>query len=686
MKKIIFIVIFLSGIGINVSNLSNPICFQNVKGQLPVSINYTVTGVTTPGTANVGLPQSGQTFNMYVTTCAGGLIGFLYDYLPSGESFGIEVTDEPLPSDLFTSYGVDIPIQLGDGSGDDTPVDPADLPVLSIQPDYCTINTSNLNNSDAQSFVRDYLWTQGDIFGLFNNITRITGRGYSNSDIGRINLLAHYQPNLDALQTLYDNGSPYLPYDPMDLPMNGIGNHSQLVTSYDYYPITVTGLASTGLTPNQVMTNIMNQMISGELLPSDINGVTNLIPTKLESIVPENIDKWKSGDPNGTVLKLTINHGGGISSTGILLSSSNQSGGFTLSTVTDAFFAGTTSANFLRNREFGFTKTGTGTGTNTDYIFYTKGVSESDNSQIFNYAVNGTKLEDESIIFALMMRKVANYINSLGNDVHAYEGSNNDGTGAISNSVDFANIVKVINGSQPLCAINGQNTQAPVVTSCKPTILEAAEMADYVLCESLHGIYPRLDNRWTPCSSPVGVTDGYSDGYTGQLFVRLNSNNLQTSCYAYSFSAPEVPSDWKQFYGQKITTLGLYSHVTSNANTLITKLSESADVTFVGHSIGGGLASLASMVTGKPAITFNASSLSAEVKSTVASASTNQIAAYTSKYDPLTLYLDGVLTPVPGTPQLLPAQGLRNWVQKIPWRWTPEDNHSIKAIENALGY
>ncbi len=44
------------------------------------------------------------------------------------------------------------------------------------------------------------------------------------------------------------------------------------------------------------------------------------------------------------------------------------------------------------------------------------------------------------------------------------------------------------------------------------------------------------------------------------------------------------------------------------------KISGESELTFVGHSLGGGLAALSSMVTGKDAITFNAASVTGFLK------------------------------------------------------------------------
>ena len=70
--------------------------------------------------------------------------------------------------------------------------------------------------------------------------------------------------------------------------------------------------------------------------------------------------------------------------------------------------------------------------------------------------------------------------------------------------------------------------------------------------------------------------------------------------------APDVRTDIYQFlFGMDVQ----YLQAMTNAITLKEKLGDNADITFVGHSLGGGLASLASLVTDCPALTYNPAAL-----------------------------------------------------------------------------
>ena len=73
--------------------------------------------------------------------------------------------------------------------------------------------------------------------------------------------------------------------------------------------------------------------------------------------------------------------------------------------------------------------------------------------------------------------------------------------------------------------------------------------------------------------------------------------------------------DWKANFSQ---AFGLLSAQYNDANKLaldVTQSDNAHDVIFVGHSLGGGLASLEALKTGDPAVTFNAAGLNSETLS-----------------------------------------------------------------------
>ncbi len=109
-----------------------------------------------------------------------------------------------------------------------------------------------------------------------------------------------------------------------------------------------------------------------------------------------------------------------------------------------------------------------------------------------------------------------------------------------------------------------------------------------------------------------------------------------------SFSLiPDVKTDLYQwFYGMDPQYFKAMKTATELTAKLKEKYGENVKITFVGHSLGGGLASLASIVTGYPALTYNAAALSPWSKLELAMKGYNidssNIHRYSMETDPLT--------------------------------------------------
>ena len=74
---------------------------------------------------------------------------------------------------------------------------------------------------------------------------------------------------------------------------------------------------------------------------------------------------------------------------------------------------------------------------------------------------------------------------------------------------------------------------------------------------------------------------------------------------------PDVKTDLYQwFYGMEPQYFQAMATAKKLTSELKKKYGDDVNITFVGHSLGGGLASLASIVTGYPALTYNAAALS----------------------------------------------------------------------------
>lgn len=103
------------------------------------------------------------------------------------------------------------------------------------------------------------------------------------------------------------------------------------------------------------------------------------------------------------------------------------------------------------------------------------------------------------------------------------------------------------------------------------------------------------------------------NGLQSTIFQRTNAKTGKTE-YAYVFAGTNSIEDGIEDISQVTLGAPQYNVAIDNARKLSNELKDS-ELTFVGHSLGGGLAAAASMVTGKAAITFNRASVSDRTKS-----------------------------------------------------------------------
>lgn len=127
-------------------------------------------------------------------------------------------------------------------------------------------------------------------------------------------------------------------------------------------------------------------------------------------------------------------------------------------------------------------------------------------------------------------------------------------------------------------------------------------------------------------------------GLNSAVYERTTNGKTE---YAYVFAGTDmseyndVKADVKQAYGFGSRQ---YDNAVLNASVISKKLKESdSELTFVGHSLGGGEAALCALVTNRKAITFNAAGLhkSILVRFRVNNKSQSGITAYILKTDPL---------------------------------------------------
>ena len=119
------------------------------------------------------------------------------------------------------------------------------------------------------------------------------------------------------------------------------------------------------------------------------------------------------------------------------------------------------------------------------------------------------------------------------------------------------------------------------------------------------------DSGWTVSDFKTSIQKNdpwYGNGLNSELYQRTKEDG--TIEYAYVFagttSITDAYEDIQQVYGQSAQ----YTEAIENAKTLVKELGDS-ELTFIGHSLGGGEAAASGMATGKLAITFNPAGVSA---------------------------------------------------------------------------
>ncbi|MFW0739985.1 RHS repeat-associated core domain-containing protein, partial [Flavobacterium sp. T12S277] len=136
----------------------------------------------------------------------------------------------------------------------------------------------------------------------------------------------------------------------------------------------------------------------------------------------------------------------------------------------------------------------------------------------------------------------------------------------------------------------------------KPSPLEAAIMSKHV-----YGDKVKLIGGWKVSSAGKGLKLNNNDtGFKSQVYERTVKGKTE---YTYATAGTEDMTDTKQDVKQVFGKSEQYQQSTDNAKELDANL-KGAELTFTGHSLGGGLAEANAIATGDNAITFNAAGLS----------------------------------------------------------------------------
>ena len=157
-------------------------------------------------------------------------------------------------------------------------------------------------------------------------------------------------------------------------------------------------------------------------------------------------------------------------------------------------------------------------------------------------------------------------------------------------------------------------------TGCKPDSLSAALMSSIVYSSNSSYSKKLAKNGWQECASFSTFT-----GFKSKIFrkgIGKNENGNVQYEYCQAFAGTDTNTGAIEFLKDGITDIlnavGMitpqYVEAVYTAVATSSGVAKNSELTFVGHSLGGGLATLASKMTGKDAIIFNPASVTGITK------------------------------------------------------------------------
>ena len=155
----------------------------------------------------------------------------------------------------------------------------------------------------------------------------------------------------------------------------------------------------------------------------------------------------------------------------------------------------------------------------------------------------------------------------------------------------------------------------------EPTDVEALEMAD----DCYNPGKKELSGNWkllkAICNNEEFKMENSETGFMSALYGRWDEESQSYSEYVYATAGTDFTSgvDWENNFQQLLSgNSEQYRQSVANATIFagshLARRGKDITLTFVGHSLGGGLASANALATGLPAITFNAAALSDETR------------------------------------------------------------------------
>jgi len=176
----------------------------------------------------------------------------------------------------------------------------------------------------------------------------------------------------------------------------------------------------------------------------------------------------------------------------------------------------------------------------------------------------------------------------------------------------------------------------------EPTPAEAARMAAHVYGDKKNSI---LIGGWQVSTHDFGIKLQDATGLKSQIYQRMKENGE----LEYTYATAGTEANWNDVGADVKQPLGLskqYSSAVDNAKAISNELKKTdTELTFTGHSLGGGEAALNALVTDNKAITFNAAGVSDITKVVEGNWKTpfkseSKIDAYIMTTDPLNILQD----------------------------------------------
>ncbi len=186
----------------------------------------------------------------------------------------------------------------------------------------------------------------------------------------------------------------------------------------------------------------------------------------------------------------------------------------------------------------------------------------------------------------------------------------------------------------------------------KPTVKQAAAMAAHVYGDKSD---KTLKGGWKVSNRDFGIEKNNSEnGLQSQIYERTKRGKTE---YVYATAGTQdIKTDGLHDAIQTIGISGQYEQSMNNAKMINTELAKTnSELTFTGHSLGGGEAAANAYATGRDAITFNAAGVS---PLTIRENKASKVDAYIMSTDPL-----NALQNDPKIGRLLPdVNGTRHYV------------------------